>query len=219
MQQTAITPEKVDVLSAPLSGEARPGRLLFSIGDNGGYPRIKFTHEMILCLNDAGFLNAEKCELIEGDIVPKMAQGFAHKTSVSLLVAALSDVFGARSLRNQADFGVRQRDPNNDPEPDVTVLQGTARDYSEREPEIDEVLLVAEVAASSLVGDTTVKTRIYGRQGIREYWVLDVEKRELHVYRDPNPSGYESHVTLSETDSVSPLAAPTASVCVADLLP
>ncbi len=188
-------------------------------GSNGSFPRKRFTVAECRFLQDGGLLEAGRYELIEGDIVYKMPQGFAHKTSVSLLMGILSGVFGAFGLRNQADFGVGLRDEYSDPEPDICVLRGHVRDYADREPEPEEVLLVCEIAASSLEGDTTVKTGIYARQGLQEYWVVDVVGRVLHVYRDPIAGVYASHVTLTETQTVSPLAAPDAGIAVADILP
>ncbi|MBC7808166.1 MAG: Uma2 family endonuclease [Akkermansiaceae bacterium] len=188
-------------------------------GENGNYPRKRWTVEECRFLQNNGLLGDGRYELIEGDIVFKMPQGFAHKTSVTLLIAALANVFGALHLRNQADFGVGLRDPNNEPEPDVTVLQGTARDYGRREPLPEEVLLVCEVGASSLAGDLSVKAGIYARQNLREYWVLDVDGRELHVFRAPQNGAYISHDTLAEGDTIFPLAAPNAAINIADLLP
>ncbi len=190
-----------------------------TFGGNGNYPRKRWTVEECRFLQNSGLLGDGHYELIEGDIVFKMPQGFAHKTSVTLLVAALGNVFGALHLRNQADFGVGLRDANNEPEPDVTILRGTARDYARREPLPEEVLLVCEVASSSLIGDLSVKVGVYARQAIREYWVLDVEGRELHVFRGPRDGTYAEHEVLPETDAVSPLAAPSSIIRVADLLP
>jgi Uma2 family endonuclease len=64
-----------------------------------------------------------------------------------------------------------------------------------------------------------VKAGIYARQNLREYWVLDVDGRELHVFRTPQNGVYAVHDTLSEADAVTPLAAPQAVICVAELLP
>lgn len=188
-------------------------------GSNGSFPRKRFTVAECRSLQDGGLLEAGKYELIEGDIVFKMPQGYAHKACLSLLIIALSGKFENAFLRDQTDFGVGKRDPHNDPEPDMCWLEGSPRDYLDREPEPNEVLLVCEVAASSLEGDTTVKTGIYARQDLQEYWVVDVVGRVLHVYRDPVAGNYASHETLTASETVSPLAAPNALITVADILP
>lgn len=65
----------------------------------------------------------------------------------------------------------------------------------------------------------SVKAGIYARQNLREYWVLDVDGHELHVFRTPQNGAYAVHDTLTEDATVSPLAAPHATISVADLLP
>ena len=79
---------------------------------------------------------------------------------------------------------------------------------------------------SSLFFDTTTKAELYATAGIPDYWVIDLENRQLLVYRDPVPlpaglgaTAYPTHLTFGPNDCVSPLAVPTASVKVADLLP
>ena len=81
--QTIITPEKITVLP-PLVSLSE-----VSVGDNGGYPRHKFTYAECQLLERNGFLVPERYELIEGDIVPKMPRGNRHKTSITLTVADL----------------------------------------------------------------------------------------------------------------------------------
>jgi Uma2 family endonuclease len=85
---------------------------------------------------------------------------------------------------------------------------------------------VVEVADSTLDQDTTTKAELYATAGIPDYWVLDVDGRRLLVFRDPAPlptglgaTAYQTHLMLNPTDTVSPLATPTAVIRVADLLP
>jgi Uma2 family endonuclease len=85
-------------------------------------------------------------------------------------------------------------------------------------------MLVVEVADSSLFFDTTAKAELYAEMKIPEYWVLDLEHRQLLVFRDPAPlaaggHAFQTHLSLKETDSISPLAAPHATIRIAELLP
>jgi Uma2 family endonuclease len=102
-----------------------------------------------------------------------------------------------------------------DPVPDLAVVPGRPRDYTAHPTTAD---LVIEVADSSLAFDTNEKRLLYAKAGIREYWVVDVNGRRLHVYRDPKAGDYTSQRTFGPSESVSPLAAPSATVRVADLL-
>ncbi|QEL15386.1 Uma2 family endonuclease [Limnoglobus roseus] len=86
--------------------------------------------------------------------------------------------------------------------------------------------MVVEVSNGTLGFDATTKAELYATAGVPDYWVIDLEGRQLLVYRDPAllPTGlgataYRSHQVFGPDASVSPLAAPTAGIRVADLLP
>jgi Uma2 family endonuclease len=102
-------------------------------------------------------------------------------------------------------------------------VKGSPRDSSVHPTSAE---LVVEIADSSLNSDVTDKAEKYATAGILDYWVLDVDGRRLLVFRDPVPlpaglgaTAYRTHLTLTETDSISPLAAPGATLRVADMLP
>lgn len=87
-------------------------------------------------------------------------------------------------------------------------------------------VLVLEVAQASLHGDRTRKARIYARAGIADYWIVNLVPRVLEVYGDPvsldsahRRWGYRMVRSLGPGESITPLAAPQASVAIADLLP
>ena len=109
-----------------------------------------------------------------------------------------------------------------DPEPDIAVVRGaTGMGIHPTSAE-----LVVEISDTTLNDDLTEMAELYATAGIPEYWVLDVDGRRLFVFRTPAalPQGlgattYQTHFTLSDADTVSPLAVPTATVRVADLLP
>ena len=110
-----------------------------------------------------------------------------------------------------------------DPMPDIAVVVGT---LTGDPPHPTAAALVVEVSDTTLAVDTTEKAELYATAGIADYWVLDLTNRRLLVFRDPValPAGlgataYKTQLTLNPADRVSPLAAPTASVLVSDLLP
>ena len=104
--------------------------------------------------------------------------------------------------------------PRHRPEPDLAVVPGRPRDYSAHP---NSAALVVEVSDSLLSFDMNQKRLLYARAGIRDYWVVDVNSRRLLVYRNPQAGDYGTPRQLGESDTVSPLAAPTANVLVADL--
>ena len=173
-----------------------------------GFVRKKWSVKECRFLTDSGLLEPGKYELIEGEVVFKMGQGRKHIYVVAQIIAILTAIFGD-AVQTQAEIGVGEIDDFNDPEPDVTVLRGTLRDYLDREPDPStDVVLAVEAAQTSLRGDTTTKAQLYALHGVPEYWVVAIARRELIVYRQPTADGYAAVQTFSETESVAPLAAP-----------
>jgi Uma2 family endonuclease len=164
----------------------------------------------------------EPIELVDGQMVVREPKHTPHVTATALAVEALRGAFGAGWL-------VRAQDPvalddDSEPEPDVTVVRGVPRDYLAEHP--SRPALIVEVAHSSLAFDRRRKGGLYARAGIAEYWIVNLVGRVLEVYRQPVRSAsarygwkYKSARMLRPGAAVSPLAAPTARIAVADLLP
>ena len=176
----------------------------------------KFNH-----MGDMGWFEGKRAFLLDGVIMEQGPMNPAHANCLGLLQFALQAAFGTGWwVRVQMPLHV---DQYNDPLPDVAVVPGTPRDYTGRHP--TTAALVAEVSDTTLRADMTEKAERYATAQVPEYWVLDVVNRELHVFRDPQPlpaglgaTAYRAHTTHAPTDTVVPLAAPSASVPVADLL-
>jgi Uma2 family endonuclease len=92
------------------------------------------------------------------------------------------------------------------PEPDIAWV--VPRDYSRSRPTAAEVLLVIEVAESSLAYDRGAKADLYAAAGIAEYWVVDLPAQVVEVYREPVAGHYRSLHTFSGDDEVRPLCFP-----------
>ena len=164
----------------------------------------------------AGIFHPEaRLELVDGEIVEMTPQGSAHATAIQLIEDALRPAFGAgHAIRIQLPLAL---DATSEPEPDVAVVTGHPRDYKDAHP--DTAVLVVEVAETSLTYDRLTKGSLYARSGIPEYWLLDLGRRQLEVYRRPQGEGFLDTASFSETDRVAPAAVPDAALRVADLLP
>jgi Uma2 family endonuclease len=92
-------------------------------------------------------------------------------------------------------------------------------DYADHHPTPSEVYLIIEVADSSLKLDCETKAKAYSLAGIKDYWVLDVVKRELHIFRNPTQNGYESEIIIGEDGIVSALEFPDLQISLSDMLP
>ena len=177
--------------------------------------RVRLTRTAYYMLFDAGLIG-EKCELIDGEIVEKMPQGAAHTQAVRRAERLMRRLFGEEYVYSQTPLVLNEYD---EPEPDifVTTLPETA--FTQQQPNAGESRLAVEVSVSTLDYDKGKKASRYALAGVVGYWVLDVTNRKLLVYRNPQNGAYPAPQELTETDTVSPLALPTATIAVKDLLP
>ena len=181
--------------------------------------RIRISRKMCEALADNDLLTG-RYELIDGEIISKMGQKPVHATVIRRLNALLIRIFGERFVGVQLPIELEGTDrETNEPEPDLVVSIGDADDYSLRHPLPQEVLLLAEVADTSLAFELTVKSLLYAKAGVADYWVVDVKGRRLVVHRKPSSEGYLEIIEYSEEEFLSPLARPDAMILVSDLMP
>lgn len=168
------------------------------------------------------FMPGERVELIDGLLMVAEPQSSSHFTAIRLVERALVRAFGEGwDVRAQGPIAL---DDASEPEPDVAVVRGELRDYVRAHPA--DPVLVVEVALTSVNFDREHKASLYARAGRPEYWIVNLVDRVLEVRREPAPSpsapygwDYSTVEVLRPGDSVCPLAAPTAQIAVADLLP
>lgn len=158
-----------------------------------------------------------RIEIIEGVIYDIAAQSSLHATGYQLVHEALRPVFlveAGYDIRGQLPLALGE---DSEPAPDVAVVRGSIRDFRDRHP--TTAILVVEVADSSLLHDRKKKIPLYARAGIPEYWILNLIRRTLEVYREPLDAAYLSRAILRAGDTVSPLARPEVRVTIGELLP
>ena len=169
-------------------------------------------------MSEIGFLAPdERTELINGQILLMAAKGTPHVTSLHLLANELRDRLGNSALVRTQD--PIQLDDWSEPEPDLIVARGTVLDYADRHPRPSDIELVVEVSDSTLKQDCEIKDKLYAQAGIADYWVLDLKNRQLHVFRNSTPTGYTSHLILTEPNQIAPLAFPLITLSLTAILP
>ena len=153
-----------------------PARRLFTVDDYHAMAR-------------AGILGEDdRVELIEGEIVVMPPVGSRHAACVDILAELLIRAVDHRTaIRVQSPVRL---DESTEPEPDVCVLVRRDDAYSENLPQPEDVLLIIEVSDTSLDYDRRVKTQLYARHGIRQFWLIDLRSCTLEVHRVPGPEGY-----------------------------
>jgi Uma2 family endonuclease len=176
----------------------------------------RWTREEYEKLVEQGFFPPdERLELVEGVIYEMTPQSSFHSTGIRFAESALRPAF-------TAGFDIRIQMPlalgfDSEPEPDIAVVAGTARDYLHSHP--TSAVLIVEVADSSLLHDRKRKSSLYARADVPDYWMLNVVDWCLEVYRDPRAGVYRSHTVLRAGDVISPVARPDVTILIEDLLP
>ena len=154
----------------------------------------------------------ERVELIDGEIITMAAKTPRHDDMCAAIVKAL-----ARRLPDNVDFTMEpafRLSEHWEPEPDIIFYSDHLRPSQVRG---NTVLLVVEVAVSSLSIDLTIKAAMYAAHGVREYWVVDAKRLITHVHREPGPEGYGSVRQFAASDSLRPLLLPAMALTLADL--
>ena len=174
-------------------------------------------------LIDHGFLDEDApIELLDGLLLVKEPQHSLHRTAVLLVAKAVERAFGdGWFVQTQSPIIL---DDRSEPEPDVCVVRGSPRDYIESHP--TRPALIVEVAQAGLRIARGRKAAAYARARISDYWIVNLIDRMLEVHREPmrpGPArrhwGYTAIETLVTDAAITPLAAPSARIRVADLLP
>ena len=146
--------------------------------------------------------DGDPVELLEGWLILKISKNPPHRIATRLTVAALQAI-------TPTGWYVDSQEPittaNSEPEPDVAIIRGDTRQYADRHPGPQDVVLVVEVADDSLERDRTIKKRVYAAAGVLVYWIVNLPERRVEVYTNPsgpsaNPDYASSH-DYAETDA------------------
>ncbi len=163
----------------------------------------------------------DKIELLGGQLCVSEPQNSPHARAISLGLETIQRAFALGwHVRVQLPIAL---DDESEPEPDLAVISGGPRDYTDHP---SRPSLVVEVADSSLALDREHKGSLYARARLPEYWIVNLVDRVLEVYREPAPDAaalfgwtYRVALTLGPDKYVTPLAVPSARILVADFLP
>jgi len=177
-----------------------------------------FTVDEFYRLAAAGFLgpNHQRLELIEGEILEPMPIGPAHAAAVTRIYSIFNKAVGNR-------FIVRSQNPVqlgqfSQPLPDISVVRQRDDSYRTAHPGAGDVLLLIEVADSTLEFDLGEKGRTYAEAAIVEYWVVDLAGERLRVFRRPVGGEFTETRLAGRDETIQPLAIPEFSIGVHELL-
>jgi len=157
-----------------------------------------------------------RVELLEGRIIDMSPIGSSHAGTVKRLIRIFSKTGDDRWTISVQD--PLHLDDHSEPEPDVMLLKPSADDYVSRHPEPDKVFLLIEVSDVSLDYDREEKLPVYGRAGIPEVWIVNLNEAAVEVYREPNFTGYGTKNVCRTGQQISPLSFPDILIDVTGLL-
>ncbi len=162
----------------------------------------------------------DRLELLEGLLVKTMGKNPPHNVCTYLVQRILGQVV-------PPGWFVTMQNPitlagsSSEPEPDAIIVRGEPRDYLNRTPAAGDIALAIEVSDSTLRFDRTVKKRIYARDAVPFYWMLNLVDNRLEVFSEPEGVDYRKHQIFGPEDTV-PLildGREVARIAVKDLLP
>ncbi len=145
-----------------------------------------------------------------------MSIGDEHAACVKRLNRLFSRLFGDQAVVSIQD-PIRLAD--SEPEPDVALAKPRDDFYASGKPEPADLLLVVEVADTSLDADREVKRPLYAENGIVEYWIVNLAEACIEVHRQPRPDGtYQEVRTLRRGQTIDLAALPGCTVAVDQVL-
>ncbi len=179
--------------------------------------RKRFTtheYEQIIAAGVIG--EDDRVELLEGEIVEMSPIGPSHSSCVVRLTRLLYKL-------DEPHVVIRVQDPihlgeYSEPQPDISIVQQRKDLYSSGHPEPEDILLLIEVAESSLIYDRDVKLQIYARAGIPEVWIVALLPQTVEVFRSPGENGYSETKVFPRGDTVSALNLPQLTLTVDSIL-
>jgi Uma2 family endonuclease len=178
----------------------------------------RFTREQYYRMAESGVLREEdRVELLNGEVTDMSPIGLRHAGTVRWLRIHFGPLTDGRAV-------VGVRDPVvlnewNEPEPDVWLAAHRTDLYSTGHPTATDLLLVVEVADTTLEKDRQIKIPLYAAVGVREVWLVDLVADSLHVFRDPAAGEFRDIREWKRGETTAPLAFPELLLRVDELFP
>jgi Uma2 family endonuclease len=182
-----------------------------------GIERRRFTVDEYERMAESGvFAEDDRLELIEGEILSMSPPGSPHASTVSRATHAFVAGCGSHAI-------VRIRDPIrlsdfSEPQPDIVLARRRTDFYRSAHPRPADILLVVEIAHTTLRYDRHVKTPLYARNGIAEFWLVDPDAVTVTRHTSPSGDSYARVTMHGHGETLAPEALPDCQVRVGDLL-
>lgn len=179
--------------------------------------RRRFTaaeyHQMV----EAGILaEDDRIELIAGEVIEMSPIGRHHAAILFRLTELFVHTFSEVALVGSQN--PIQLSDDTEPQPDLTLVRRRPDFYDSGLPRPEDIFLVVEVADTSAAYDRRLKIPLYGRSGIPEAWLIDLNHETVTIYRDSGPAGYGTSRVVRRGEQLAPAAFPDRMLAVSDIL-
>jgi Uma2 family endonuclease len=150
-----------------------------------------------------------RVELLDGYLVEKAEMKQPHANRIKRIYDRMNALFVSRAeVYSQSPLELPS---DGRPLPDITLLTlGSTAD--DRTPEPPDVHLLIEIAETSIQQDRNMKQKMYARDGVKEYWIVNLNSNQLEIYRDPDGDRYASSFTVKAGQTATCLDFPNESI-------
>nr|WP_242024406.1 Uma2 family endonuclease [Trichocoleus sp. FACHB-591] len=166
---------------------------------------------------EAGILpEDDRVELLEGEIIDLSPISSRHAACVNRLNYLFHDRLRDRVIvaaQNPVELSDRL-----EPQPDVALLQPRPDFYEAGHPQPQDILLLVEVADTTVEFDREIKIPLYAKSGVREVWLVDLNENAIAVYREPSLRGYDQVQQLQRGQELTVQALTDVSLAVDEVL-
>ena len=179
--------------------------------------RHRFDVDAYYRMAETGILSPEdRVELLDGEIIEMAPIGAPHGGKVDRLNSLVAGLVADGRVIARVQ-GPLRLDRRNEPQPDLMLLRPRADFYESSHPTAADVLLLVEVADSSLAWDRGPKLDLYVRHGVPEVWIVDLVGRVVEVCRKPGPQGYAERAAIKD-GALTAVLVPTLHIDVGSLM-
>lgn len=141
-------------------------------------------------MGEAGiFRHDDRLELLGGEIYERSPIGSSHAACVKALSLLLNQLFSGVLLVSTQD--PIRLDDYSEPQPDLALLRWRDDFYRQAHPIPADVLLVIEVADTTIDSDRRIKVPLYAKAGIREVWLVNLPEEKIELYAEPSDGAYQ----------------------------
>lgn len=191
------------------------------IGTNGSGVYVKKSHLINvktydLMIKHRILTENDNVELLNGEIIDKMPKGTKHTSATRLITKFFYRTLGEKVVIQVQDPILL--DDLSEPEPDIVLAKSDKKEYAERHPAPEDILLIVEVSDSTLYFDRNEKGEAYSRAGIQQYLIINVENKTIEDYRQPGADGFQSKQTYKIGEKFTLTAFPEIQINVEDFL-